>query len=248
MLQICLHPHTNILIQRQKVNDPENVQRPSYLRNVHACVPQKPEICVWINKQFTCFKAFRTPTLCLNRAHRDRCMLSGHKSFFSNIIISSLNMTVNALATVIVSLNPHQRPGRGPSLACGSDLILTLNHFMKPASPELARQPPGWVHLENNKFLWSRVTISIFKSDGRGLNTTDCCEKSAHCQVLHIFMDTWSGGEWPGAGTLLLRCYNPWSHNRPWEHTTRRCEYAQTREKHRKTAAIFYRVMLMSIL
>ena len=63
-------------------------------------------------------------------------------------------MTVNALATVIVSLNPHQRLCRGPSLACGSDLILTLNHFMKPASPELARQPPGWVHLENNKFLF----------------------------------------------------------------------------------------------
>ena len=102
-------------------------------------------------------------------------------------------MTVNALATVIVSLNPHQRLCRGPSLACGSDLILTLNHFMKPASPELARQPPGWVHLENNKFLFQ--WLFPYLNQMAELNTTDCCEKSAHCQArsaLHIFMDTWS--------------------------------------------------------
>ena len=102
-------------------------------------------------------------------------------------------MTVNALATVIVSLNPHQRLCRGPSLACGSDLILTLNHFMKPASPELARQPPGWVHLENNKFLFQ--WLFPYLNQMAELNTTDCCEKSAHCEArsaLHIFMDTWS--------------------------------------------------------
>ena len=102
-------------------------------------------------------------------------------------------MTVNTLATVIVSLNPHQRLCRGPSLACGSDLILTLNHFMKPASPELARQPPGWVHLENNKFLFQ--WLFPYLNQMAELNTTDCCEKSAHCQArsaLHIFMDTWS--------------------------------------------------------
>ena len=102
-------------------------------------------------------------------------------------------MTVNALATVIVSLNPHQRLCRGPSLPCGSDLILTLNHFMKPASPELARQPPGWVHLENNKFLFQ--WLFPYLNQMAELNTTDCCEKSAHCQArsaLHIFMDTWS--------------------------------------------------------
>ena len=154
MLQICLHPHTNILIQRQKVNDPENVQRPSYLRNVHACVPQKPEICVWINKQFTCFKAFRTPTLCLNRAPPRTMHAHWAQILFFKYYYLPLNMTVNTLATVILSLNPHQRLGRGSSLACGSDLILTLNHFMKPSSPVLARQPPGWVHLENNKFLF----------------------------------------------------------------------------------------------
>lgn len=102
-------------------------------------------------------------------------------------------MTVNAMATVIVSLNPHQRLCRGPSLACGSDLILTLNHFMKPASPELARQPLGWVHLENNKFLFQ--WLFPYLNQMAELNTTDCCEKSAHCQArsaLHIFMDTWS--------------------------------------------------------